>query len=310
MKNTTTILLVYCLVIFCICRSVYAWSDKATHAAITEKAVQLSTMDNYFKNQLGISQGLSAEFQTIFYPALEDRMADLDSDDENAIAVVSIPNGCYVYTASYNVRKFSEDTGRIEWTYYTGGTTYGITVDDSDNVYVAGVKTGSPYASVWKLDSTGEPVWTYDTTGNHTHGIAVDDSGNVYVAGYRAGLPYASVWKLNSAGELVWTYDTSDTTTGIAVDKSSNVYVAGYRAGLPYAYKIGWKLDYNGNLICAINDSSYGGGRGLSISVGNAGKTYMGLDSDYYEGGAGRFNNNCNPSQLYNTQLAYGIAVK
>jgi len=78
MKNSTLLLIVYCSGMFCLCSSAYSWSDVATHAAITEEAVQISEMDDYLKNQCGIQQGLSAEFQAAFYPALEERMAELE----------------------------------------------------------------------------------------------------------------------------------------------------------------------------------------------------------------------------------------
>ena len=80
MKNMTIILAIYCSSWFCVCHPAYSWSDNATHPAITEKAIQLSTMDAYLKNQLGISQGLGAEFQTEFYPALLERMAELEPE--------------------------------------------------------------------------------------------------------------------------------------------------------------------------------------------------------------------------------------
>ncbi len=83
MKKATVILVVSCFGLFCVCNPAYSWSDVATHAAITDKAIHLSTMDDYLKNQLGISQGLGAEFQTVFYPALEERMADLEPERTN-----------------------------------------------------------------------------------------------------------------------------------------------------------------------------------------------------------------------------------
>jgi len=93
MKNATAMLIVYCSGLLCACRPAYSWSDVATHAAITDKAIHLSTMDAYLKNQLGISQGLGAEFQTVFYPALQERMAELEPERTTRSALDWVKTG-------------------------------------------------------------------------------------------------------------------------------------------------------------------------------------------------------------------------
>jgi len=57
MKKITVILIICFNGLSWVCKPVYSWSDVTTHPAITEKAIQLSTMDNYLKNQLGIEDG-------------------------------------------------------------------------------------------------------------------------------------------------------------------------------------------------------------------------------------------------------------
>jgi len=66
-----------------------------------------------------------------------------------------------------------------------------LAVDNSGNVYVTGLSTGSgtyfDYATI-KYDSLGNQLWVtrYDGPGNHMDGarsIAVDNAGNVYVTG-------------------------------------------------------------------------------------------------------------------------------
>jgi hypothetical protein len=93
MKNATVVLIICCSSIFCVCRFAYSWSDVATHAAITDKAVQLSKMDDYLKNRLGIQQGLTAEFQAVFYPSLEERMASLEPERTTRSALDWIKTG-------------------------------------------------------------------------------------------------------------------------------------------------------------------------------------------------------------------------
>jgi len=156
--------------------------------------------------------------------------------------------------------------GTLIWNTFMGSSNadegYGIAVDGSGNVYVAGYSyatwgnpvidhTGesgydNPDAFAAKLNSSGETVWnTFMGSSDQTdygYGIAVDESGNAYVAGYSnatwgtplqpfAGNTDAFAVKLNSNGETEWTTfmgsSDHDWGTSIALDGSANVYVAG-----------------------------------------------------------------------------------
>jgi hypothetical protein len=158
----------------------------------------------------------------------------------------------------------------LTWNTFLGGTSsdqgYGIALDESGNVFVAGVSNatwGSPVrahaggqsdAFVAKLDSSGNLIWNTFLGGGgqdvgYGHAIAVDVSGNAYVVGYSDstwGLPVnayagdydAFVAKVDSNGNLTWntflgSSDQSNLNKGdigraIAVDGSGNVYVTGY----------------------------------------------------------------------------------
>ncbi len=129
-----------------------------------------------------------------------------------------------------------------------------MTVDASNNVYVAGITFGafpgqsSPGlgdAFVRKFDPSGNELWTRQfgstdsiaTTG--ALAVAVDRTGNVTVVGYTddtlpgqtsAGNDDAFVRKYDANGNELWTrqfgssmYDRAD---GVAVDAAGNVYIA------------------------------------------------------------------------------------
>jgi hypothetical protein len=134
---------------------------------------------------------------------------------------------------------------------------YSIAVDDSGNLYVAGISKvtwGMPInahaGGIWdgfvaKLNSSGVRQWhTFLGSGDSdgAYDITVDSSGNVYVTGdsyatwgtplnaYTGGED-AFVAKLNSSGALQWhTFLGSDDyegANGITVDSSGNIYIIG-----------------------------------------------------------------------------------
>ena len=207
--------------------------------------------------------------------------ADLENDFANAIAVDGSgnvyvagdsdaawgcsPTPCTVRAYHSGVDVFAaklDSSDNLLWNTFLGGDGtdhgYGIAVDGSGNVYVAGDSdaawtcldlfqctvqdyTGATDAFAAKLDSSGHLDWntflggSYDDFGR---GIAFG-SGNVYVAGYSdaswggsLGLWDAFDAKLTSSGALVWNtflgglgYEFGSTIT---VDGSGNTYVAGY----------------------------------------------------------------------------------
>ena len=108
---------------------------------------------------------------------------------------------------------------------------HGVTIDSSDNLYVAG---GNNHR-VQKFDSSGTFLSKFGTSGtaegqfNFPGDIAFDSSGNIYVSdinNYR-------VQKFNSSGTFLSKFGTSGTGNGqfdrptdIKIDSSGNLYVA------------------------------------------------------------------------------------
>ena len=152
-----------------------------------------------------------------------------------------------------------------QWQYDTGGNAYGVAVDDSGNVFVAGANNGT--YSVWKLTSAGAFVWGYDTGGD-AYGIAVDNNGFVYVAGVRNS--NKSVWCLDDAGATVsleWDYDTGANTNRIRWHLSK-VYIAGCQVADGDDWEQVWCLDDEGNEEWIYKDSNNGIARDVRVGHG------------------------------------------
>jgi hypothetical protein len=157
--------------------------------------------------------------------------------------------------------------GAYQWHTFYGGTAsdqaYGIALDTSGNIYVAGVSgaawngpTGqlalhaysvNSNIVILKLSNAGAYQWHTFYNSEKAYCIALDTSGNIYVAGYSSitwngpsgqiplnvfgGSNDIVILKLNNAGVYQWHtfYGTThyDEAYGIVVDSSANVYVAG-----------------------------------------------------------------------------------
>jgi len=211
-------------------------------------------------------------------------LGSADLDECQGIAVDSSGNtyvtGCTRATWGSPVRAYRGDDdafvakldkdGALLWNTFLGSyssdTGWGIAVDSSGNVYVAGSSRaawGSPVRAhtglfddvfVAKLRSDGTLVWNSFEGSAGTdrgRGIAVDGSGNIYTTGYssrtwgspvRAFMAYydAFVYKMDNDGFLLWnTFLGSagvdlptgiDRGQGIVVDGSGNIFTSGYSA--------------------------------------------------------------------------------
>ncbi len=207
----------------------------------------------------------------------------------------------------------------LSWNTFLGESTdddfaYGVAVDSSGNVYVAGYSfvtwgspvrayTGNEDAFVAKLSNAGALTWSTFLGGSGAdigYAIAVDSSGNVYATGYSSatwGSPVTAYTsgkdgfaaKLSSAGALTWhTFlggsGTDDEGYNIAVDSSGNVYAGGFSNatwGSPVrAYTAGYdafaaKLSSAG----ALTWNTFLGGTGAetrgAIAVDSSGNVYV-----------------------------------
>lgn len=153
-----------------------------------------------------------------------------------------------------------DSSGTKQWVRLVGtplqDRAYGVAVDSSGNVFIAGCVQGSvdgqTYAGgndivIAKYDSSGTKQWArlLGTTGSDVaSAIALDLSGNVYITGStngmldgqtNAGSNDIFVAKYGSSGTKEWVRllgsTMSDQGNGIAVDSSGNISVTGYAGG-------------------------------------------------------------------------------
>lgn len=144
------------------------------------------------------------------------------------------PDGRLKWVKRYNSRENKQDLPKS------------LAVDDSDNVYVAGLSglsiVGDPILSdlvIIKYNKAGDEIWKteYSVSENSheaTEAMALDNSGNVVITGFSFyhHENYLTLM-VNSSGRTEWSkiYNGSsggsDISKSVAVDNSGNVYVTG-----------------------------------------------------------------------------------
>ena len=197
-------------------------------------------------------------------------------------------------------------SGTIQWQRQLGTTSsndiaYGVAVDSSGNIYIAGVANGLACGFIAKYDTNGTLQWQSGTSGTsaYFYGVAVDSSGNVYAVGEGGGSPSGNpilVVKFDSSGTVQWKrrfYDTNSSYgKGIAVDSSGNVYVTGMWNNPSTSINniIVMKLDSSGTIQWQRGFppiEGVGNSEGRAISVDSASNVYvvsyvMGPAPNYY----------------------------
>jgi hypothetical protein len=178
----------------------------------------------------------------------------IDSSD-NVIASGDYNDGTRISGSLIKI----DPSGNALWhrIYYYSTNSYHtfreVGIDASDNIYVCGKVTYSPYdmGVVLKFNSAGTLQWQRQTTGGagtfHS-GLCVSPSGDVYVGGYSrintGGYTNAILLKLNTSGALqfynTYGFPSADNPSGGYFSlKYSNegagfVYISGYERANPY----------------------------------------------------------------------------
>jgi Putative Ig domain/Secretion system C-terminal sorting domain len=131
---------------------------------------------------------------------------------------------CYVMdTGSGSVYKLNP-AGVYQSTIIGGlGHPLGISIDASNNLYIATYNTGTGANQVKEYNTAGTTLLTVSTTGmNYSDGVAVDPVGNIYVLN-RTG---NNVTKYNSLGVYVGVFASGyNGPLAISTDPSGNVFV-------------------------------------------------------------------------------------
>jgi len=225
-----------------------------------------------------------------------------------------------IFLVKYN------SSGTKQWTQQLGTSSYdyggGVTVDSSDNIYLAGSTAGGLDGNtnsggydnfLVKYNTSGTKQWTQQlgsTSNDLVYEITVDSSDNIYVTGYTEGELDGNtnsggkdlfLFKYNSSGsnhryQLLGT-SSDEEGNDVTVDSSDNIYVTGYtEGGLDGYISSGGKdlilVKYNSSLTKQwtkqLGTSSHDVGEGVTVDSKNniyvSGYTGGGLDGNTNSG--------------------------
>jgi len=232
------------------------------------------------------------------------RMASGQTNHEEGYSVAIDSNDNIIVvgrttTAGSTVWKFST-TGILDTSFGGGdgitqspllGAAYGVTVDENDNIYTAGVGTGInvvKYDSNGNLDLSfsGDGVFVYNNPsgGGSANDIIIDANGNVVITGYLdSGTDRDMlVMRLTPTGVLDTTFGSgqgyithhnaasgngNDIGNALTIDSDGNILAIGTSVGANTDLAL-WKISPTGSLV-----TSFGNGDGFVTFDGLAGKS-------------------------------------
>ena len=192
------------------------------------------------------------------------------------------------------------------WNRTWGGASndygYGVAVDSSNNVYLAGYTpsfgAGGNDVVLVKYDSSGVQQW-YRTWGGGGfdvgYGVAVDSADNVYVSGvtesFGAGSTDLVLVKYDDSGVQqwyrTWGDDDIDGAYGVAVDSSDNIYITGYTQSFGVGMYDIAVVKYDGAGTQLWNETWGGGGpdMGYGVVTDSVNNVYIGGVTSFGAGG-------------------------
>lgn len=191
------------------------------------------------------------------------------------------------------------------WSDSADDYAYGVALDHSGNIYIAGWTDhlGGPSMLVLKFNPAGGLVWQKTYAGSshpaYAQAIAVDSTGNIYVTGYYASASSAdqnaTLLKFDPTGNLLWQRSwggsNPDQGSSLALDSAGNVYVAGstnsFGAGGADAFLL--KFTSAGSLLNQVTWGGSSDDKATGVALDASGNAYVtgstlsaGLTSDAF----------------------------
>ncbi len=216
-------------------------------------------------------------------PSYYDEATDIAIDSESNVIIGGIANFVVLDNQMF-IAKFNSTSGKEIWNATYGISSeeqgYGITVDNADNIYIAGERAAGVLAIVVKYNSSGDLQWAkeFDWV-SYEWGMAVvaDDSGNVYFTGYSQSFLFGDkdvfLLKLNSTGGVLWLRLWSMPKDEYVYDikrEGTNLYLTGYTTSLSTGatrdiFLVKYDLDGNQPWSLFWNKSLYENGESLAV---------------------------------------------
>jgi hypothetical protein len=185
-------------------------------------------------------------------------------------------------------------------------TGYGVALDGSGNIYIAGstggnldgfISEGLLDIFLTKFTSSGNRIGSkqFGTSGDDiAYAVATDTSGNIYITGSTGGsLPGWTnlggkdifLAKFDSSGNQIFVNqfgtNQDDVAYGIAIDSSGNIYITGSTGGTLGTTSAGGldiflaKFDYSGNSIFTQQFGTNQDDTGYGVIADNSGNIYI-----------------------------------
>ena len=167
----------------------------------------------------------------------------------------------------FNIKSIHAQTVVQSWATLTSGSNpFGITIDNSGNVYV----TNQNISTVSKITATGTLTQTWGALASNAYprGITKDASGNIYTANYSN----SSISKITASGTVTQAWASiglNNAPRAIKVDASGNVFTSNGAGATCNISKV-TAAGVTTQIFATLNSSSFP----YDLAIDNAGNIY------------------------------------